>query len=200
LHYTRLDAPDNAGCLGLQLQADIEGLRPARLVMTAPGDWRVLQMIKAAVEASGLPLEIREDRHFFVSVREFAAHAKGPKSLRMEYFYREQRKRNGVLMEGDQTIGGQWNFDADSRESFGTTGPGVVPPRSVFEDDAVTREVIALVNTGWRTSPGPSRGLRRYSPCRLSSRNACRSLAATRTRCGRATPGSITHTSRRRST
>jgi deoxyribodipyrimidine photolyase-related protein len=154
LHYTRLDAPGNSGSLGMQLQADIERLRPARLVMTAPGDWRVLQMIKAVAETSGRPLEIREDRHFFVSVREFAAHAKGRRSLRMEYFYREQRKRHGVLMEGDGPIGGQWNFDADNRESFGAAGPGVIPPRSVFEADAVTREVITLVNTRFATHPG----------------------------------------------
>ncbi|HWS25716.1 MAG TPA: cryptochrome/photolyase family protein [Xanthomonadales bacterium] len=154
LYYTRLDAPDNAGSLGMQLQADIERLRPARLVMTAPGDWRVLQVIKAVAEATGLPLEIREDRHFFVSVREFAEHAKGRKSLRMEYFYREQRRRHGVLMEGDEPIGGQWNFDADNREAFGATGPGAVPPRTAFPADTVTREVIALVNTRFATHPG----------------------------------------------
>jgi hypothetical protein len=87
LHYTRLDAPGNAGCLGLQLAADIERLRPASLVMTAPGDWRVLQRIKGAAEAAGLPLDIREDRHFFVSVRAFAAHAKGRKSLPLTVLY-----------------------------------------------------------------------------------------------------------------
>ena len=72
LHYTRLDAPDNAGSLQAQLQADILRLRPARLVMTAPGDWRVLQAIKLLAAANGLPLDIREDRHFFCTVREFA--------------------------------------------------------------------------------------------------------------------------------
>jgi len=48
----------------------------------------VLQAIKGVAEAHKLPLEIREDRHFFSSIREFAEHAKGRKSLRMEYFYR----------------------------------------------------------------------------------------------------------------
>ncbi len=158
LHYTQLDAPGNSGSLGAQLQADIERLRPARLVMTAPGDWRVLQAIKAVAEASAVPLEIREDRHFYVSVREFAAHAKGRKSLRMEYFYREQRKRHDVLMQhdehGDEPLGGQWNFDADNRDAFSAAGPGAVPPRAAFAPDAVTREVIALVNTCFATHPG----------------------------------------------
>jgi deoxyribodipyrimidine photolyase-related protein len=157
LHYARLDAPGNRGTLAAQLQADIERLRPARLVMTAPGDWRVLQAIEAVAEACGLPLEIREDRHFFVSVREFAAHARGRKSLRMEYFYREQRKRHRVLMDPqneDTPLGGQWNFDADNREAFGAAGPGAVPPRCTFEPDAVTREAIALVEKRFSRHPG----------------------------------------------
>ena len=154
LHYTRLDAPGNAGSLEAQLQADILRLKPKRLVMTAPGDWRVLEAIKAEAAAHKLPLDIREDRHFYSSVRDFAAHAKGRKSLRMEYFYREQRKRHDVLMQSDEPVGGQWNFDADNREAFGAAGPGAVPPRASFEPDAVTREVIALVNQRFADHPG----------------------------------------------
>ena len=154
LHYTRLDAPGNAGSLAAQLQMDILRLKPARLVMTTPGDWRVLQAIKAVAQANGLPLDIREDRHFFSSIGEFAAHAKGRKSLRMEYFYREQRKRHEVLMDRDEPVGGQWNFDVENREAFGAAGPGAVPGRAVFSPDAVTREVIALVDARFAQHPG----------------------------------------------
>jgi deoxyribodipyrimidine photolyase-related protein len=158
LHYCRLDSPGNYGSLDAQLQADIQRLLPARLVVTEPGDWGVLQVIKAVAEANCLPLEIREDRHFFCSVGEFAAHAKARKSLRMEYFYREQRKRHDVLMQRDEhsgaPAGGPWNFDADNREAFGEAGPGAVPARGVFEPDAVTREVIGLVKTRFASHPG----------------------------------------------
>jgi deoxyribodipyrimidine photolyase-related protein len=157
LHFMRLDAPGNRGSLAAQLQADIERLRPARLVMTEPGDWRVLRAIKAVAESCGLPLEIREDRHFFVSVREFAAHARGRKSLRLEYFYREQRKRHRVLMDPHDEgtpLGGQWNFDANNREAFDAGGPGAVPARCTFEPDAVTREVIDLVEQRFPQHPG----------------------------------------------
>ena len=154
LHYTRLGGPANGGGLGSQLQADIVRLKPARLVMTAPGDWRVLQSIKAVAAVNRLPLDIREDRHFFSSVREFAAHSKGRKSLRMEYFYREQRMHHRVLMQGDEPVGDQWNFDADNRKAFGASGPGAVPPRTSFEPDAITREVIELVNIRFAHHPG----------------------------------------------
>ncbi len=154
LHYTRLDAPGNRGSLAAQLQADLERLQPRRIVMTAPGEWRVLQAIRAAAAAAGLALELREDRHFYVSVRDFAAHARGRKTLRLEFFYREQRRRQRVLMDGDAPAGGRWNFDAENREAFGAEGPGAVPPRTRFEPDAVTREVIALVRQRFAAHPG----------------------------------------------
>ena len=59
------------GTLAGELRAAIASCSPA-LVMTAPGDWRVLQALKTCPSAR-LPLDVREDRHFFSTVREFAA-------------------------------------------------------------------------------------------------------------------------------
>ena len=154
LHYTRLDEPGNRGSLAAELQASLATLTPQRTVMTTPGDWRVWQSLRAVVEAAGLTLEVCEDRHFYTTVREFSAHAKGRKSLRLEYFYRELRQRHGVLMEDGQPIGGKWNFDADNREAFGPIGPGTLPARATFEPDEITREVITLVSTRFTRHPG----------------------------------------------
>ena len=157
LHYRQMDdarASDSELSLAAQLQSDLAALQPQRVVMTAPGDWRVLQQLKDVVEAAGLTLDLCDDRHFFTTVRDFAAHAKGRKSLRLEFFYRELRQRHGVLMQDGQPAGGQWNFDADNRASFGAKGPGVLPPRAMFEPDAITREVIELVNTRFAEHPG----------------------------------------------
>jgi deoxyribodipyrimidine photolyase-related protein len=49
-------------------------------------------------------------------------------------------------MDGKLPIGGQWNFDTENRASFGKHGPGVVPAPCRFEPDAITLEVIDLVN------------------------------------------------------
>jgi deoxyribodipyrimidine photolyase-related protein len=119
--------------------------RPQALVLTAPGDWRVLQALRAVAAAHGLPLELRDDRHFYSTVRDFAARAKGRKQLRMEFFYREMRRRHAVLMDGEQPAGGEWNYDAENRESFGKTGPQDVPPRVAFAPDAITQGAIADV-------------------------------------------------------
>jgi deoxyribodipyrimidine photolyase-related protein len=154
LHYTKLDDPANTGTLAGELERTIAALQPRQLVLTAPGDWRVLQALRGVAQHHGLPLDLRDDTHFFSTVRDFAAHAKGRKQLRLEYWYRELRKRHGVLMEGDQPVGGQWNFDADNRESFGKLGPKDVPPPYRVAPDAITREVIALVNDRLTSHPG----------------------------------------------
>jgi deoxyribodipyrimidine photolyase-related protein len=154
LHYQRLDDAAAAPTLAAALQCAIGRLRPRALLMTAPGDARVLAALRAVALANSLPLEIREDRHFFNPVREFAVHARGRKQLRMEFFYREMRRRHRVLMDGDQPCGGQWNFDADNREAFGKGGPVGVPEPARFAPDAITREVIALVRQRFADHPG----------------------------------------------
>jgi deoxyribodipyrimidine photolyase-related protein len=140
------------GSLAQALVETLSACRVQRVVLTEPGDWRVQQSLLRAVGAT--PLEMREDRHFLCSRSEFAAHAKRRKQLRMEYFYREMRRRHGVLMAGDQPVGGAWNYDADNREAFGPQGPGFLPATPRFEPDAITQEVIELVETRFATHPG----------------------------------------------
>jgi deoxyribodipyrimidine photolyase-related protein len=152
--YIQLDDPENTGTLAGELARAIARHKPAKLILTAPGDWRVLQALRSMALQASLELELTDDRHFFTTVRDFAAHAKGRKQLRLEYFYRELRHKTGILMEGKNPVGGQWNFDADNRESFGKAGPVDVPPPTRFEPDAITQSVIDLVNTKLAAHPG----------------------------------------------
>ena len=154
LHYTVLDEPANTGTLAGELQRTLQQVQPRALVLTAPGDWRVLQALRAVAQAQGLALDIRDDTHFFSTVRDFARHAQGRKQLRLEYFYRELRQRTGILMQDGKPVGGQWNFDEQNRGSFGKAGPGTLPPPTRFAPDAITREVISLVNTRFAQHPG----------------------------------------------
>ena len=83
------------------------------------------------------------DDRFLASHAEFEAWAEGRKALRMEYFYRDMRRKTGLLMEGDEPAGGQWNFDHDNRKP----APGDVAPEGPlrFETDNITGDVMALV-------------------------------------------------------
>ncbi len=152
--YSLLDAADNTGTLAGELKKVIQQTQPNQLVMTAPGDWRVLQSLRGVARQHGLDLEVRDDPHFFSTVREFAQHAQGRKQLRLEYFYREMRHKTGILMEGLKPLGGQWNFDAENRGSFGKHGPGLLPAPSRFAPDAITQAVIELVNQRFAQHPG----------------------------------------------
>jgi deoxyribodipyrimidine photolyase-related protein len=152
--YTALDDADNTGTLASELARALQRYPPAKLVLTAPGDWRVLQALRSVACTAGLDLELRDDRHFFSTVRDFAAHAKGRKQLRLEYFYRELRHKTGLLMEGKDPVGEQWNFDADNREAFSKAGPADVPPPMRFEPDDMTFAVIDVVNAKLAKHPG----------------------------------------------
>jgi deoxyribodipyrimidine photolyase-related protein len=158
LQYRALTAdPDETpdSTLSDELARTLAATRPERIVLVETGDWRVEQLLLAAARAAGVPLELREDRHFLCSRADFAAHAKGRKQLRLEYFYREMRRRHTVLLAPDgEPEGGQWNFDADNREAFGPGGPGFVPEPARFAADAITREVIELVNARFAGHPG----------------------------------------------
>jgi deoxyribodipyrimidine photolyase-related protein len=135
-----------------RLRADQAG--PERLIVVEPGEWRVRQALVAAAEAAGLPLEIRPDRHFFSSPEEFAAHAKGRKQLRLEYFYRPLREKFGVLMDDGEPAGGQWNYDAENRGAFPKAGPGKLRAPVRFAPDTITHGVLDLVNARFAKHPG----------------------------------------------
>jgi len=154
LVYSQLDDAHNTGTLAGELSRAIAQVQPQLLVMTAPGDWRVLQSLRAVAKQHDLPLEIKDDTHFFSTVRDFATHAEGRKQLRLEYFYRELRQKHGILMEGKKPIRGQWNFDADNRGSFGKQGPGLLPPPTRVAPDAITHDVMRLVNDKLAHHPG----------------------------------------------
>ncbi len=155
VHYTELDEPENAGTLAGELTRAVAARRPERLVVTEPGDWRVWRALEGAAEKLGLGLEVRVDRHFFASIEDFRIHALGRKQLRLEFFYRELRRRYQVLLDpAGEPEGGEWNYDADNREGFPKTGPGLVPPPVVFEPDATTRAVLALVEKRFAGHPG----------------------------------------------
>jgi deoxyribodipyrimidine photolyase-related protein len=154
VNYQRIDDADASPTLNHRLQVVLKSCSPLEVHMTAPGEWRVLQDIQTTVAQAGLALQLHDDSHFYTTVRDFAQHARGRKQLRMEFWYRELRQRFGVLMEGKEPVGGQWNFDADNRASFGKKGPGLVPPLPKFPPDEVTREVIEHIQTHMPELPG----------------------------------------------
>jgi deoxyribodipyrimidine photolyase-related protein len=141
--HVRLDDPANTQSLAGEVARAVARHRPARIIATHPGEWRVLEDMRGWEAATGVPVEVREDGRFLCSLPRFRTWAAGRKQYRMEFFYREMRRETGLLMEGDDPVGGQWNFDAENRSAL---PKGLVPPPPRrFDPDATTREVMALV-------------------------------------------------------
>jgi len=139
--YVTLDDPANTHSFGGELARAWARHQPGAVVMTEPGEWRVQAMMHDW--ATRLPLEIRADDRFLCSRNDFAVLTRARKTGRMEYFYREMRRRTGLLMQGDGPAGGQWNFDPENRKPLPR---GLRPPaRRRFEPDAITRRGLDLV-------------------------------------------------------
>ncbi|MEO7027190.1 MAG: cryptochrome/photolyase family protein [Caulobacteraceae bacterium] len=151
VHYSPLDDPGNRRTLWDELVGRAEELRPERIIVLEPGDWRVRERLAAL----DLPIEFRADRHFLCSREEFDVFAGDQPRLVLETFYRSMRLKLGLLIEpGGEPTGGKWNFDAQNRASFGRAGPPPIPPPPRFARDATTREVLALVERAFPDSPG----------------------------------------------
>ncbi|MBL8237816.1 MAG: cryptochrome/photolyase family protein [Bryobacterales bacterium] len=152
--YRRLEDRSNSHSLRGELLRSIEQYKPSTLVVVEPGDYRVREELRLAASQAGIPLDIRPDRHFLSTVDDFRAHAEGRVQLRMEYFYREMRRRHGVLMDGARPIGGEWNLDKENREHFPAEGPIGIASPIPFKPDRTTREIIDLVDTRFGRHPG----------------------------------------------
>ena len=143
--YTKLDDAGNAGSFTGEAARAIAAHRPDRMVVTEPGEWRLLHAMSGWSARFGLPVDALPDDRFISRNADFAAWASGRKQLRMEYFYREVRRKTGLLMDGDKPAGGVWNFDHDNRKP--AKSDLFMPEPAHFQQDAITREVVALVKS-----------------------------------------------------
>lgn len=111
-----------------------------RVVMTECGEVRLASLIEAWAAKCSVPVEIRTDDRFICSARRFQLWAEGKRQLRMEFFYREMRRETGLLMDGNEPVGGRWNFDQENRKRLPV---GTRPPhRKRFPPDAVTQSAM----------------------------------------------------------
>jgi len=83
------------------------------------------------------------NNHFLWTTQEFENWASSRKSLLMESFYREGRKRFDILMNGKKPVGEKWNFDKENRKpAKGKISP---PEPLIFKPDEITQTVMEIV-------------------------------------------------------
>jgi deoxyribodipyrimidine photolyase-related protein len=100
-----------------------------------------------------LDVELVPSTQFLTAPEAFAEWAHGRRRLVMEDFYRDQRRRFGLLLREDgKPEGGRWNLDRENRRALPAAGLEAPPPWRPQEDaiDAqVRRDLDAMALPEW---------------------------------------------------
>lgn len=144
VRYIKLDDKENTGSLGGEVKRAVSDLKIDRLIVTEASEYRVMEKMKAWQGNFGIAIEIRKDDRFLSNAFDFGAWAKGKKQLRMEFFYREMRKRFKILIDEDgKPVGGEWNYDKENRKP---PKSGMVSPHRIsHKKSEITRDVLRSV-------------------------------------------------------
>ncbi|MFB6119855.1 MAG: cryptochrome/photolyase family protein [Halobacteriaceae archaeon] len=147
-----------AATLGDGIAAHLDADPGDELVAMRPLAYGADDRLQEIVAEAGGDLTLVPDERFLCSPAAFDEWAEGEAELGHEAFYRFQRRRTGYLMDGDDPVGGQWNYDEENRE----TPPADYDPPTpeTFPPDETTREVrdwvAATFDADW-ADPEPFR-------------------------------------------
>ncbi|MBN2114732.1 MAG: cryptochrome/photolyase family protein [Acidimicrobiia bacterium] len=136
-----------AGSLDAGLKAHRADYGPEQVVAAEPTSWEGLALLRRR------GVQLVPTDQFLCHPGNFAAWANGRRRLRMDDFYRWQRRRLGLLMEGDEPQGGRWSFDTENRRPPPRHGTPWPVPKSFSLDD-LDRAVLADLPSGlWGEPP-----------------------------------------------
>lgn len=143
VRYIQLNAADNSGSIVGELDRAIIATNLTTVCITEPAEYRLLRDLKEWSDQKAFDVKIKPDDRFFSDREYFKNWSHGRKSLRMEFFYRELRRKTGILMNGGEPKGGKWNFDQDNRKALPKSLK--LPDRLRFSPNSKVREVFDLV-------------------------------------------------------
>ncbi len=116
------------------------------LYVMEPNDHDRVIAMPSIAEEIGCRIEVTPNNQFLADHDQFADWANGKRSMLMEFFYRTQRKRLGILLEADGTpVGGSWNLDKLNRVGVIPANLPLPKPFAV-NPDAITLQVIDEVH------------------------------------------------------
>lgn len=127
----------------------------SRIIIAMPSEFSLFDEINTQWrEEFNIPIEITPDNRFLCNIDEFKKWANDKKNLRMEFFYRDMRKKLSILMDNNKPVGDKWNFDKENRKP---PKKGLhIPEKYISEPDKITKEVIDIVNIKFKNNFGDS--------------------------------------------
>ena len=155
VEYVRIGEPRNRHGFATNLSWLIEQFGATRLERMEADEWRVERALTEAFAASGLPCAVVSAGHFLLE-RDEAAKRFATRVPRMEFFYRELRRRHAILLEPDgEPRGGRWNFDLENRAKWPGDPPAPPWPWQKHDLRELWDEITAA---GVQTMGEPSAG------------------------------------------
>ena len=126
----------------------IAEMQPSAVVATEPNSYAARELVKS------LGIQTEPSDQFLCHPDEYSQFMGERRTIKMEDFYRWQRRRLNVLMDGDQPCEGQWNFDAENRLPPPKTGHDRWPTPRTYELDALDKQVISDIgDNSWGDAP-----------------------------------------------
>ena len=130
------------------VQQHIAEIKPSVVVATEPNSYAARELVKS------LGIQTVQSDQFLCHPDEYSQFMGERRTIKMEDFYRWQRRRLNVLMDGDQPCDGQWNFDAENRLPPPKTGHDRWPTPRTYELDALDKQVISDIGeNSWGDAP-----------------------------------------------
>ena len=130
--------------------------------------------LASAAQAAGLRLKLLPTPGFINSAADNQSWSDSRSRWFMAEFYKHQRRRLGVMMEGDQPMGGQWSFDEDNRKKVPKTLLSEIPPLPRLEPSPIDLEARASVLAEFPKAPGKLDRL--YLPTTHEAAERCRNV------------------------
>ncbi|MEM9101728.1 MAG: cryptochrome/photolyase family protein [Pseudomonadota bacterium] len=98
-----------------------------------PDEWRLLQQLRDW-KMPAINKQEFDTEHFILPFEEIEATFPRQRVKKMEFFYREMRKRHHILMENQKPLGGKWNYDHDNRKSLTKADIEKIPKPKTFKN------------------------------------------------------------------
>ncbi len=131
--YLELNKPDNLQAFDKNINVLIAQHQFTRFEYQLPDEYRVDKILQDFCKTLTIETAVVDSEHFFTSRAELGIFFEGKKTFVMESFYRAMRKKHQVLMEGENPVNGQWNFDADNRKKLPKNHKPTAP--TLFNND-----------------------------------------------------------------
>ncbi|MFN4233293.1 MAG: cryptochrome/photolyase family protein [Bacteroidia bacterium] len=116
--YIKLDDKDNTQSLSNNLYHIIQSHQIKHFEYLLPDEYRLDVQLKDFCAQLKISSKAFDTEHFYTTRKELSDFFKGKITFLMESFYRHMRKKHAVLMDGNEPIGGKWNYDAENRKKL----------------------------------------------------------------------------------